>query len=347
MPCYHPLKGFKIGLTENGKDKLKIVPYNVNHLELIQLNNDTKLITSDNDFRSPYAIRTFVESVPIPCGQCIGCRLDYSRRWADRCMLELQYHSSSWFVTLTYDEEHEPFSSFLDESTGEVGDNPTLVKKDFQLFMKRLRKNTGQDLRYFACGEYGGSSARPHYHAIIYGLDLPLSDLVPYKRSPSGEMLYNSKIVDAAWQGRGFAVLGSVSYQSCAYVSRYICKKLKGEQASLYSDLHIQPEFTLMSRKPGIGKQYYLDHPEMYNYEYIYVSTYDGGKQIPIPKYFDHFLEEDDPAFYESRKTKRRELSQRLEQLRKENTSLSYLEMLQSEELYKQAQIKSLSRKEV
>ena len=104
-------------------------------------------------------------------------------------MLELQYHDSAYFVTLTYDDFHIPKAYYPDPETGEVHTSYTLCKRDFQLWMKRLRKKFSDDkIRFFACGEYGGQTKRPHYHAIVFGLHL--NDLVKYKTVKEGDSYY-------------------------------------------------------------------------------------------------------------------------------------------------------------
>ena len=153
----------------------------------------------------------------VPCGQCIGCRLEYSRQWAIRCMHEAQLHESNAFITLTYADEHLPQDRSLD-------------KREFQLFIKRLRKSIQpQRLRYFHCGEYGAKLGRPHYHACLFGFDFPDKELQRY--SKTGEKLYRSDLLDSAWQNKGWALIGEVTFQSAAYVARYITKKITGEAA--------------------------------------------------------------------------------------------------------------------
>ena len=128
---------------------------------------------SDSRVNDPYWKDQLIQ---IPCGKCIGCRLEYSRQWANRCMLELQYHDSAYFVTLTYNEEHVPRTGLHGEMS--------LRKRDFQLFMKRLRKKYSDDrIRFYAAGEYGTTTQRPHYHAILFGLHL--DDLQVYKSKDS------------------------------------------------------------------------------------------------------------------------------------------------------------------
>lgn len=146
----------------------------------------------------------------LPCGQCVGCRLERSRQWALRCVHEASLHDSNLFVTLTYDDEHLPeFNS--------------LYYPDFQKFMKRLRKKfSRENIRFYMCGEYGETTLRPHYHVILFNFDLP--DRRLYRRSHSGDHLFTSEILTKIW-GKGFCPFGNVTFQSAAYTARYIMKK--------------------------------------------------------------------------------------------------------------------------
>lgn len=299
-------------------------------------------------------VRDFIE---VPCGKCIGCRLDYSRQWANRCMLELEYHDSAYFVTLTYDDAHIPKTAYGDQETGEAIDAYTLSKRDFQLFMKRLRKAFPDDeIRFFACGEYGSNTFRPHYHAIIYGLHL--DDLVMAGRSGSGysyqysQKLQNAwsiyhpggKNYDAWYEPIGFVSVGNVTWETCAYVARYIMKKQKGDDAVFY-DLHnVQPEFTLMSRKPGIGRQWYDDHPDLYDFEFINLKTDNGGIKFKPPRYYDKLFDIDDPVRMQEIKEIRKKAAMAQTEAKLKKTSLNYTELLQVEENNKQNAIKKLRR---
>lgn len=276
--CYHPLTAIVVEgqKTVNGKRVLKIV----NPL-FVPLWNDSH--------KEPFPEEKIVK---LPCGQCSGCRIQYSREWANRCMLELQYHDSAFFVTLTYDDIHVPRSYYADPETGEAMTSLTLCKRDFQLFMKRLRRKFGDDhIRFFMAGEYGSNTFRPHYHAIIFGLHL--DDLSLYKKSPQGFSYYNSPSLQACWsdpetgQALGFAVVAEVTWETCAYTARYVMKKLTGKESEFYKTFNITPEFTLMSRKPGIARQYYDEHPDIYKKEFINVSTEKGGLKFKPPRYFD------------------------------------------------------------
>lgn len=216
-------------------------------------------------------------SLSIPCGQCIGCRLEKSRQWAIRCSLESQLYENSYFLTLTYDDQHLPKSG-------------SLVPEDLQKFLKKLRRYIGyhgsdEKIRFFACGEYGDNFKRPHYHAIIYNLDIP--DLKRFSTSFNGDTYYTSEIINQIWKN-GYVIIGHVTFESCAYVARYVTKKITGDQA----DEHYQgrvPEFVRMSRRPGIGAAW-LDKYQTDVYPHDYIVIRDGIKVKP-PKYFDKLFE--------------------------------------------------------
>lgn len=348
MACYHPLKAFPIGLTNTGKTQYKICSYEVHHVELTF---GDKWIATKSEIKAPSSKRVVTEFIEIPCGQCTACRLEYSRQWANRCMLELQSHDSAYFVTLTYDDAHLPHSSYVDEETGEVLPSFTLVKRDFQLFMKRLRKRFPDDnIRFFACGEYGDKTFRPHYHAIIFGLHL--DDLVFYKHLDRGYNYYNSKSLQDCWSVRengelvpiGFAVVANVTWETCAYTARYVMKKLKGKEAEFYERFAIYPEFTLMSRRPGIGRGFFDGHPGIFETSFITVGTEKGGLKFKPPRYYDKLFDLQYPDEMKEIKEQRRRLANEVVRSKLENTTNSYLELLAVEERNQKAKIKSLRR---
>lgn len=300
MPCYHPLRGFPVGITDKGKPDYKIVPFAVDHLEYTRKRGwESVYVPSLSNYREKSVLRS--KSIEIPCGKCDGCRIEKSRQWADRCMLEMKYHESSYFVTLTYDQAHVPLSWYADPATGEARQIMTLQKRDLQLFFKRLRKNLGQKVRYFACGEYGSIGYRPHYHAIIFGL--VLDDLVSSGQSMEGFPYYESAALESCWKAPprdrpndersliGMVCVAEASWETCAYTARYVQKKLDGVAAQHYVDHNIEPEFAVMSRKPGIGRQYFDDHPEIMEFDYITIPTATGGRKIHAPRYFALLLE--------------------------------------------------------
>ena len=288
--CVSPLKGYLIGKTDRGKPKYLITSYKCHHVEHTK---QDKFVPCYTERVSPNAISTIREYREMPCGKCVECRLAYSRQWADRCMLELEDHDESYFLTLTYDDAHLPVVESIDDD-GVYHLHSTLVKRDVQLFLKRLRKD-GQKIRYFMCGEYGSESRRAHYHMIIYGLHL--DDLILYSRNTQGDPLYNSEYLNRMWHYQGYVVVGKVTWQSCAYVARYIMKKQYGYAAGMYKDLGITPEYTAMSRRPGIGRNYYDKHKsDIYESEYIHISTESGGRRIRPPRYFDDLYAAENPG---------------------------------------------------
>ncbi|AKO71493.1 replication initiator protein [Chimpanzee faeces associated microphage 2] len=306
---------------------------------------------------SPYAREVHKKYLVLPCGRCIGCRLDYSRDWANRCMLELQYHDSAYFVTLTYDDLHLPINHYADSETGEIGVTATLDKKEFQDFMKRLREHHcrkfGNDatLRFFAAGEYGSKTRRPHYHAIIYGLKL--DDLKFYKRNsfPENYDLYNSEWISKIW-GKGHVVVGKVNWDTCAYTARYIVKKQYGNSSQIYEKYNFVPEFTLMSRRPGIGRDYFEEKKEsiknkLRDNDVILISDGDRVREARPPKYYERLLEPDEPELMSELKETRQRIAADLVEAKLDQTSLDYLEMLKSEEANKLASISALKRKEI
>lgn len=221
-------------------------------------------------------------SVHIPCGQCTGCKLEKSRQWAMRCVHEAQLHAHNSFVTLTYDDQSLP-------------DEQSLVPDHLQKFHKRLHntllRKRGHGIRYYACGEYGETTNRPHYHSLVFGYQFP--DLVYHKKAASGEPLYTSKTLEKLWP-YGHSLIGQVTFESAAYVARYVTKKITGPTAEAHY-MGREPEFGVMSRRPGIGLHWLLKYQEQtYDHDRVVLR----GKEMPPPKYYDKKLEQlDKPTF--------------------------------------------------
>lgn len=265
MACYSPLKAFPVGKHDSGSTKYKVVSF----LHEFVVND--------------YGIKVD-NPIKIPCGKCIGCRLSYSREWANRMMLEQTYHEESWFLTLTYDDLHLPLNDYINVETGEITQSPihTVDKQDMQLFMKRLRKNSGQDLRFYGVGEYGDLNHRPHYHIIVFGLHL--DDIYEIRKNKKGHNLYYSKLLDKCWK-KGIINAAEVNWDTCAYVARYVTKKMKGKESKqIYEYFNIEPPFALMSRRPGIGKNYFDDNADyFYKYDKICLETSRRGYEFKPP----------------------------------------------------------------
>lgn len=334
MPCYHPITAYDVSPKYLSATEKRTIVFHVSQALEMDLRAHDRVLQ-------------------VPCGQCIGCRLEYSRQWANRCMLELPYHDQSWFVTLTYDDAHVPKTFTVDKKTGEVvAPALSLRSRDLQLFMKLVRRHFPNDkIRFFASGEYGTNSLRPHYHLIIFGLHL--QDLVEYRKSPLGFCYFNSESLSRCWidgtdgSQRGYVVVGAVSWDTCAYVARYILKKQKGATAALYGDLGIEPEFSRMSRRPGIGYQYYVDHPEIWKYDKINLRTLSGGRSFTHPLYLRHLYEIDDPLSAAELSELRRLKAIADNNLKSNLTDLDYYDTIKLAEDRKQRQLKSLFRTQI
>jgi hypothetical protein len=264
--------------------------------------------------------------VTVPCGACIGCRLERSRQWALRCMHESKSHELTSFLTLTYDDEHLPADGSLDH-------------RHFQLFMKRLRKAHNGKIKFFMCGEYGDTNRRPHYHAIVYGIDF--ADKVKHSKNEHGDILYRSDTLTSIW-GLGHAWTGSVSYRSAAYVARYSLKKVTGEKAEEhYQSLDtgtgeifkIRPEYIAVSK--GFGSSWFDRYKtDAYPSDFL---THEGRK-FPVPKYYDKLLEKENPKALQKYKARRVARAKR-------DSDNNTRERLAVRETVKKAQISSLKRK--
>ncbi|AXH74011.1 MAG: replication initiator protein [Microviridae sp.] len=277
MPCYFPIQGYPVTVANaNGKKPLQ--------------------------FSRPHGYKG--EAVEIPCGRCIGCRLERSRQWALRCMHEAQCYEDNMFITLTYSPENTP-------------EHGTLVLKDFQDFMKRYRKRfSGTTIRFFMCGEYGenlehsknGKLGHPHYHACIFNHSFPDRKLF---KARDNIRLYTSDILSKLWP-YGFSTIGDVTFESAAYTARYVLKKQLGKSAKDFYTVvnketgeyaELKPEFTTMSRRPGIGKTWYDLYKGDLKKDFI---TARGVKMKP-PTYYDKQLEIEDPETYEKLKEERKQ----------------------------------------
>ncbi|QGF19332.1 replication initiation protein [Antarctic microvirus COCH21_V_SP_13] len=196
-----------------------------------------------------------VEKVPVPCGRCPPCKLRRTNSWVFRLMQEEKISTAANFVTLTYDTRTVPISP-----NGYM----TLNKRDYQLFMKRLRKLCPDaKLKYYAVGEYGTTHFRPHYHAIIFNCP-------------------DEKLYHEAW-GLGAIHVGTVTNDSVAYTMKYIDKLSDHKQHQRDDRLR---EFPLMSK--GIGENYIT--PAIIQYHNADISrlylTKQGGHRIALPKYY-------------------------------------------------------------
>lgn len=209
------------------------------------------------------------KEVLVPCGRCPGCLKRRASAWSFRLMEECKISSSANFITLTYDTKHIPISrnGFMD-----------LRVRDLQLFFKRLRKAhspelgiDGKSIKYYAVGEYGGRSMRPHYHVIMFNSKLEL--------------------IQSAWQ-LGHVHYGNVQGASVGYTLKYITKPSK---VPLHKNDDRLREFSVMSK--GLGKNYLT--PAMVAWHKrdldnrMYLNLEDG-KKCSMPRYYKEKLYSED-----------------------------------------------------
>lgn len=197
--CSNPLYALDLGLKEDGKRNIKILP---RRADLYSYEKLSERYGKGN-------------ILALPCGKCLACKLNHAKEWAVRCCLEASLYEDNWFITLTYDDEHLP-------------SDYSLHRKHLTDFIKRLRYYS-PGLRYFGCGEYGSNTSRPHYHLLVFNLGI--KDLKCISKGSIGGYYYESKLIESVW-GFGNIVIGDVSYSSASYVARYAMKKIYGSQES-------------------------------------------------------------------------------------------------------------------
>lgn len=285
MPCYKPLKAWRSRETNPSGKRGVVFNKNAGWADL---------------------------PLTLPCGQCVGCRLEYSRQWAMRLVHEGQLHERNCFITLTYNDENLPKDG-------------SLVMSDYQDFMKRLRQKycrhrfknpaTGRlksiypkhlRVRFFHCGEYGDQFGRPHYHAILFNHDFGDKKLWKMQNDVP---LFRSSELEELWP-YGYSSVGALTFQSAAYCARYILKKQTGNNAMKYAVLdHAtgeirarQPDYVTMSRASGLGKGW-LDkyQPEVYPLDRVVLN----GVEMQPPKFYDRLYEHAYPSDFQRVRAKR------------------------------------------
>lgn len=294
MPCSSPLQGVFVPIiTKSGVISRKFLP-------------NKKLIHAFKSGKSlPELYAGEHEIGTTPCGKCMYCRLEKSRQTALRCVHEARMFEDSCFVTLTFSEDMMKKLCPLTEG------GYSLVRKHTQDFAKRLREKfargfTWKDkrgneyfyqsdkVRIFGCGEYGDESGRPHYHFCLFNCAFP--DRV-YYATVNGHKYYNSPVLDKLWsvddEVIGHAVIGDFSFETAAYVARYVTKKINGPAADKHYKGRL-PEFSVYpTRGGGLGKDWFEKFAEsdIYPTDTCVVR----GKQCSVPRYYDRLRERDDP----------------------------------------------------
>ena len=190
------------------------------------------------------------DRIVVPCGKCVACLVNRREDWTIRLKEELKNATYAHFVTLTYSDDNLKYGRYA----------PTLDKTDLQKFFKRLRKNSrSNNLRYYAVGEYGTKTLRPHYHIILFNL-------------------YDSNLIDKSWQ-LGNIQVGQVTGGSIHYVTKYHVNKTDSPE-------DVEKPFALMSKRPAIGSNY-IEKMNDYHSGYPQRAYYTelGGVKKRLPRF--------------------------------------------------------------
>lgn len=258
----------------------------------------------------------------LPCGKCQGCLASRALSWTLRCVQEASLHKSNECLTLTYDDEHLP-------------PNNSLRQSDMQKFFKRLRRAFPEsEPRYYYCGEYGDRRGRPHYHVLLFNFSF--SDKVPLS-GKGDRLLSTSETLSRLW-GNGHAAIGCVTPESAAYVARYVHKKQVKRNDP--SDDRF-PEYTRMSRNPGIGAGWI----DRYRSD-VYPSSVmvHDGKHFSVPRYYDSRVEKTDPGLVETSKEIRALAAEKRLDIIRKKTGRSPLYNLANREVILSQKIKQYQR---
>lgn len=312
MPCYHPQDVIRSHRVVDGKSGKPIVFFNKSRDRYSALWSATP---RHLEWYKPDRFQ-----IPGCKPKCVGCQERYSRDWAIRSWHHAQKHDANCFITLTYNEEFVPRS---------------LDHRHWQLFMKRFRRAIPVPVSFFMAGEYGSVRMRPHFHACIYGFDFPDRKLWSVRdgvRLDTSDMLGKLWSCPSTGKSYGFSTVGDVTFQSSAYIARYVAKK--AQRASESSLDGRKPEYSKCSLKRPIGKDWFYSFmSSVYPDDSV---TMDGGFRAAPPRYYDKLLALTD-----------KELSERIVAIRKKKASLSpdnTPERLLERECVKQVQFSQLKR---
>lgn len=278
MPCFRPLQGFRAALV-NPTGKRSIV-----------FSRREALSSDPEHWQS------------LPCGRCIYCRLEHSRNWAVRCAHEASYFDSNCFITLTYSDDFLPRNGSLDYDA-------------VPIFLRELRRKFGEGIRSFGCAEYGEKLSRPHYHLCLFNFDFFDKKLWKENENEPENNLYTSEALQSLWP-YGHSTVGGLTFESAAYVARYVTKKITGAMASAHYEsvdertgevFERLPERSIgLSRMPGIGRRWIEDNADFVLNNGFVISR---GKKVAPPKYYLRYLEKFHSEKFELLKEKRQEMA--------------------------------------
>ena len=328
MSCAYTMRAFDTGYkTDNGKPLYYITKKKIGFIYKPISKEVAKSQRPEHVFTDKI-INNYIE---IQCGECEQCEATRARQWMERCVAESQLYKNNVVINLTYDDENLPKNRFvINPETGErikapatqfdAFEVPTIRYKDVQDFLKRLRdhwsRKYNEDSPRFVCAcEYGDKRGRPHYHLIMFNMNV--RDLEDHGRTPKGGREFLSPTIQKLW-GKGWVTLGEVTRESITYIANYTLKKIKGADAKAYYEAYgKEPESIKFSNRPGIGAEWLKAHKEeLYNEGKIYIGTNNGVIEIHSNKYLDRILAQEDPERLELIKDQRKSLMESRERTR-------------------------------
>lgn len=297
----------------------------------------------------------------IPCRHCWACSMNYSAEWATRIMFEAKKYEDgkiqrNFFITLTYDDLHLPIAETLYYNGKKYENdgtwiNGTLNFRDIDRFIKAMRKEFElqghKGVRFYLCGEYGENTYRPHYHLILMNCPLDMSQFYDcHVDKKFFKAHWKSKQVERWWseprkKGQeeykplGMVDIAELEWGDAAYTARYTAKKIfKDYTKENYYEAGMIPETVRMSRRPGIGSEYYQEHKyEIYENDEIIARTVKNlTSTLKPPKAWDKKLKEEDPEFWENIRISREHAKERANKLKRELTDLTDKKMLENKE---------------
>lgn len=282
----------------------------------------------------------------VPCNECDECLLARSKRKAAQMMIEnydRKDESGSWFITLTYDDNHIPYNEVwkdgkmisVEESLPPKDPYLYEFKKDRKKCIKPFIDNLSyyakknyrdEKLMWFYSAEYGGVTKRPHFHMIVFGLHIPITELKFYEQR-DGYILYEWTKGAEIWEN-GFVTVGNFTPETAAYVAGYVLKKQSTKKKNWwYTQQGKIPEYTGQSRYPAIGSNYYLKHKdEIYQTDEIYIPGALGVMKLRPTSYYDQKYGIENHEKMEEIKAKREEIAIQAEKHKMQKTSLTNVE---------------------
>lgn len=288
-------------------------------------------------------LRPLTGRIDLPCNDCIGCFRRTSLEWACRCVHEAQMHRYNSYITLTYDDNNLPannslhhphFVRFMKDVRHAIArnDENLLLERD-ELSTERTSKRASRirdltsslatvgpdenqnrlpsllaltrailtpEIKFYMAGEYGEKYGRPHYHSLLFGVDF--RDKTYHGKTKAGEKIYRSYTLEKLWP-YGYSSIGAVTFNSAAYISRYIMKKRRGDgNTENYEILDLETgeiyikkkEYNCMSRAEGIGKAWLEEFtPDVYHRDRVITKQ---GRELRPPRYYDKLYKKMDAA---------------------------------------------------